>query len=354
QQKSTAILMFVTLTSPDARYDSLFLANYATINLKDQLARLPGVGNVLVFGAGQYSMRVWLHPHKLQARALTTQDVGNALKGQTQQVAAGQLGMPPSPDTQPFQFTLDVAGRFDEVAQFENIVVKTASDGQMTYLRDVARVELGAQTYSQVFTLNGKPAAGIGIYQTLEANALNVAGEVKAQMAKAAKSFPQGLIYGVPFDTTTFVRASIDEVYKTLFEAGILVLIVIVFFLQDWRAMLVPTTTVPVTIIGAFAGMAALGFTVNLSTLFAIVLAIGIVVDDAIVVVEGAAHHIERGIPAKEAAIKAMDELFGPIIGITLVLMSVFLPAAFIPGLTGKMFAQFALVIAATAFLSAV
>src|SRR5712691_506921 len=354
QQKSTAVLMFVTLTSPDARYDSLFLANYATINLKDQLARLPGVGNVLVFGAGQYSMRVWLDPNRLQARSLTTQDVVDALKGQNQQVAAGQLGMPPSPDTQPFQFTLDVAGRLDEVAQFEDIVVKTASDGQMTRLRDVARVELGAQTYSQAFTLNGKPAAGIGIYQTLQANALTVAGEVKAQMAKAAKGFPQGLTYGVPFDTTTFVRASIDEVYKTLLEAGILVLIVILFFLQDWRAMLVPATTVPVTIIGAFAGMAALGFTVNLSTLFAIVLAIGIVVDDAIVVVEGAAHHIERGLPAKAAAIRAMDELFGPIIGITLVLMSVFLPAAFIPGLTGKMFAQFALVIAATALLSAV
>jgi len=354
QQKSTAVLMFVTLTSPDARYDSLFLANYATINLKDQLARLPGVGNVLVFGAGQYSMRVWLDPNRLQARSLTTQDVVDALKGQNQQVAAGQLGMPPSPDTQPFQFTLDVAGRLDEVAQFEDIVVKTASDGQMTRLRDVARVELGAQTYTQAFTLNGKPAAGIGIYQTLQANALTVAGEVKAQMAKAAKGFPQGLTYGVPFDTTTFVRASIDEVYKTLLEAGILVLIVILFFLQDWRAMLVPATTVPVTIIGAFAGMAALGFTVNLSTLFAIVLAIGIVVDDAIVVVEGAAHHIERGLPAKAAAIRAMDELFGPIIGITLVLMSVFLPAAFIPGLTGKMFAQFALVIAATALLSAV
>jgi len=354
QQKSTAILMFVTLTSPDSRYDSLFLANYATINVKDQLARLPGVGNVLVFGAGQYSMRVWLDPNRLQARSLTTQDVVDALKGQNQQVAAGQLGMPPSPDTQPFQLTLDVAGRLDQVSQFEDIVVKTASDGQMTRLRDVARVELGAQTYSQAFTLNGKPAAGIGIYQTLQANALTVAGEVKAQMAKAAKGFPQGLTYGVPFDTTTFVRASIDEVYKTLLEAGILVLIVILFFLQDWRAMLVPATTVPVTIIGAFAGMAALGFTVNLSTLFAIVLAIGIVVDDAIVVVEGAAHHIERGLPAKAAAIRAMDELFGPIIGITLVLMSVFLPAAFIPGLTGKMFAQFALVIAATALLSAV
>ena len=354
QQKSTAVLMFVALTSPDARYDSLYLANYATINLKDQIARLPGVGNVNVFGAGQYSMRIWLDPNKLQARSLTTQDVINALKGQNQQVAAGQLGMPPSPATQPFQYTLDIAGRLDEVAQFENIVVKTAQDGQMTHLRDVARVELGAQTYSQVFTLNGKPAAGIGIYQTLQANALVVAGEVKTLMANASKTFPPGLTYVVPFDTTTFVRASINEVYKTLIEAGLLVLIVILVFLQDWRAMLVPATTVPVTIIGAFAGMAALGFTVNLSTLFAIVLAIGIVVDDAIVVVEGAAHHIERGMPSKEAAIQAMNELFGPIIGITLVLMSVFLPAAFIPGLTGQMFAQFALVIAATALLSAI
>jgi HAE1 family hydrophobic/amphiphilic exporter-1 len=354
QQKSTAVLQFVTLTSPDGRYDSLFLANYATINLRDQLSRLPGVGNVNVFGAGQYSMRVWLDPNRLQARSLTTQDVINALKGQNQQVAAGQLGMPPSPSTQPFQYTLDIAGRLDQVSQFENIVVKTEQNGQMTHLRDVARVELGAQTYSQIFTLNGKPAAGIGIYQTLEANALNVAGEVSALMAKVSKTFPEGLAYSIPFDTTTFVRASIAEVYKTLFEAAILVLIVILIFLQDWRAMLVPMTTVPVTIIGAFAAMAALGFSVNLSTLFAIVLAIGIVVDDAIVVVEGAAHHIERGQSAKQAAITAMDELFGPIIGITLVLMSVFLPAAFIPGLTGKMFAQFALVIAATALLSAI
>ena len=354
QQKSTAILEFVTLTSPDGRYDSLFLANYATINLQPELARLPGVGQVNIFGAGQYSMRVWLDPNKLYARSLTTQDVVDALKGQNQQVTAGQLGMPPTPSTQPFQYTLDIATRLDDVSQFENIVVKTEKNGQMTYLRDVARVELGAQTYSQVFTLNGKPGAGIGIFQTLEANALTVAGDVAAKMAQLSKSFPQGLTYTIPFNTTTFVRASIEEVWKTLFEAAILVLIVIVVFLQDWRAMLVPMTTVPVTIIGAFAGMAALGYTVNLSTLFAIILAIGIVVDDAIVVVEGAAHHIERGLSGKEAAIQAMNELFGPIIGITLVLMSVFLPAAFIPGLTGQMFAQFALVIAATALLSAI
>ncbi len=354
QQKSTAILQFVTLTSPDARYDSLFLANYATITLQPELARLPGVGQVNIFGAGQYSMRIWLDPNKLYALSLTTEDVVNALNGQNQQVTAGQLGMPPGPDTQAFQYTLDIAARLDDVSQFENIVVKTEQNGQMVYLRDVGRVELGAQTYSQVFTLNGKPSAGIGVYQTLEANALDVAGEVATKMAQLSKNFPQGLSYTMPLDTTTFVRASINEVWKTLFEAAILVLIVIVVFLQDWRAMLVPMTTVPVTMIGAFAAMAALGFTVNMSTLFAIVLAIGIVVDDAIVVVEGAAHHIERGVAAKEAAIRAMDELIGPIIGITLVLMAVFLPAAFIPGLSGKMFAQFALVIAATALLSAI
>src|SRR6266851_169279 len=354
QQKSTAILQFVTLTSPDERYDSLFLANYATISLQPELARLPGVGQVNIFGAGQYSMRIWLDPNKLYARSLTTEDVVNALKGQNQQVTAGQLGMPPGPNTQAFQYTLDIAGRFDDVSQFENVVVKTEANGQMVHVRDVGRVELGAQTYSQIFTLNGKPAAGIGIFQTLEANALDVAGEVAKKMDQLAKSFPPGLVYSIPFDTTTFVRESIKEVWKTLFEAAILVLIVIVVFLQDWRAMLVPMTTVPVTIIGAFAAMAALGFTINLSTLFAIVLAIGIVVVDAIVVVEGAAHHIERGLPPKQAAIQAMNELFGPIIGITLVLMSVFLPAAFIPGLTGKMFTQFALVIAATALLSAI
>src|SRR5919201_1409796 len=354
QQRSTAILQFVTLTSPDDRYDSLFLANYATITLQPELARLPGVGQVNILGAGEYSMRIWLDPNKLYARSLTTQDVVNALKGQNQQVTAGQLGMPPAPNTQAFQYTLDIATRFDDVSQFENVVVKTEQNGRMVYVRDVGRVELGAQTYSQIFTLNGKPAAGIGIFQTLEANALDVAGEVAAKMEQLKKSFPPGLAYTIPFDTTTFVRESIKEVWKTLFEAAILVLIVIVVFLQDWRAMLVPMTTVPVTIIGAFAAMAALGFTINLSTLFAIVLAIGIVVDDAIVVVEGAAHNIEQGMNGHDAAIKAMDALFGPIIGITLVLISVFLPAAFLPGLTGRMYAQFALVIAATALLSAI
>ncbi len=354
QKRSTAILLFVTLTSPDGRYDSLYLANYATINLKDELARLPGVGNVNVFGAGQYSMRIWLDPEKLKARSLNAQDVVISLQQQSQEVTAGQVGIPPTPPGVNFQYTIDIQGRLSDPDQFANVIVKTGDNGQITRLSDVGRVELGAQTYSQNFTLDGKQAAGIAIYQSPGANALDVEHAVKTRMEVLAKDFPQGLVYSVPFDTTVFVNASIHEVYKTLIEAGVLVLVVIMVFLQDWRAMLIPATTVPVTIVGAFALMWALGFTVNFSTLFAIVLSIGIVVDDAIVVVEGAAHNIEQGMSGHDAAVKAMDELLGPIIGITLVLMSVFLPAAFLPGLTGRMYAQFALVIAATALLSAI
>jgi HAE1 family hydrophobic/amphiphilic exporter-1 len=354
QKRSTSILLFVTLTSPKATYDSLFLSNYATISIRDELSRLPGVGNVTVFGAGQYSMRVWLDPNKLQVRGLMPQDVIQAIQQQSQQVTAGQVGAPPTPQGQAFQYTLNVNGRLDDTSEFEDIIVKTGNSGDVTRVRDVGWVELGAQTYSQVFALNKRPAAGIGVFQTPGANALEVEKAVEKKMAELALAFPQDIKYDTPFDTTKFVSASIAEVYKTLIEAGLLVLIVILVFLQDWRAMLVPATTVPVTIIGAFAAMAALGFTINLSTLFAIVLAIGIVVDDAIVVVEGAAHNIELGMSGHDAAIKAMDVLFAPIVGITLVLISVFLPASFLPGLTGRMYAQFALVIAATALLSAI
>jgi hydrophobic/amphiphilic exporter-1 (mainly G- bacteria), HAE1 family len=356
QKQSTAVLMFLALTSPDKRFDSLFLANYGVINLQNELARLPGVGNVTVYGAGQYAMRVWMNPNLLQSFGLTPEDVVKAIQQQSQEVTAGVIGMPPAPKGQNFQYTVNVAGRFDDVRQFENIVVKAdnANGGQITRIKDIGRVELGAQTYSQSFTLNNLPSAGIGIYLLPAANALDVAKLVRARMDQLAKNFPPGLVYSVPFDTTVFVQASIKEVYITLIEAGVLVLIVILVFLQDWRATLVPATTVPVTIIGAFAAMAALGFTVNLSTLFALVLVIGIVVDDAIVIVEGVARHIEGGMPRREAAVKAMGELFGPIIGITLVLMSVFLPAAFLPGLTGQLYQQFALVIAATALISAI
>jgi hydrophobic/amphiphilic exporter-1 (mainly G- bacteria), HAE1 family len=354
QKRSTAILLFVTLTSPNKTYDSLFLSNYATISIRDELSRLPGVGNVTVFGAGQYSMRVWLDPNKLQVRNLMPQDVINAIQQQSQQVTAGQIGMPPTPPGQTFQLTLNVNGRLDDKVQFEDIIVKIGNSGDVTRVRDVGWVELGAQTYSQMFSLNNKPATGIGVFQAPGANALEVERAVEKKMAALAKGFPQDIKYDTPFDTTKFVSESIKEVYKTLIEAGLLVLVVILIFLQDWRAMLVPATTVPVTIIGAFAAMAALGFTVNISTLFAIVLAIGIVVDDAIVVVEGAAHNIERGMSGHDAAVSAMDALFAPIIGITLVLISVFLPSAFLPGLTGRMYSQFALVIAATALLSAI
>ena len=339
QKLSTAVLLFVTLTSTDGRYDSLYLANYATINLKDELARLPGVGNVLVFGAGQYSMRIWLDPDKLKARSLNAQEVVQSLQQQSERVAAGQVGMPPAPPSVDFQYTIDVLGRLNDVGEFEDVIVKTGANGEVTRLRDVARVELGAQTYSQIFTLNGKPAAGIGVFQLPGANALQVEKAVKAKMAELARVFPQGLASATPFDTTVFVNESIREVYKTLIEAAVLVLLVTSIFLQDWRAMLIPATTVPVTIIGAFAAMWALGFTVNFSTLFAIVLSIGIVVDDAIVVVENASRNVERGMNGHDAAIQAMKELLGPIIGITLVLMSAFLPAAFLPGLTGRMYA---------------
>jgi hydrophobic/amphiphilic exporter-1 (mainly G- bacteria), HAE1 family len=354
KKRSTAPLLFVILTSPDNSYDGLYLANYATIHLVDELSRLPGVGEVKQFGAGQYSMRIWLDPDKLKARSLNAQDVVNALQSQSEEVAAGQVGMPPTPPGVEFQYTIDLQGRLADVGEFENVIVKTGNSGEVTRVRDIGRVELGAQSYSQAFTLDGKPGAGMGVFQTPGANALDVERAVQAKMRTLARGFPQGVVYSTPYDTTVFVNASIREVYKTLFAAAVLVLIVILVFLQDWRAMLVPATTVPVTIVGAFAAMWALGFGVNFSTLFAIVLAIGIVVDDAIIVVEAAAYNIERGMSGHDAAIRAMDTLLAPIIGITLVLMSVFLPAAFLPGLTGRIYAQFALVIAATALLSAI
>jgi hydrophobic/amphiphilic exporter-1 (mainly G- bacteria), HAE1 family len=356
QKKNTAILQFVVLDSPTGQYDSLFMSNYATINLTNVLARLPGVGSVSVFGTGNYSMRIWMDPEKLHSFGLQSKDVIDAIRQQNQNIAAGQVGMPPAPSDTQFQYTINVQSRLDQPEQFGSIIVKdqTAQGGRLVYVRDVARIELGSQTYSQEFHLDGKPAAGIAIFQTPESNSLEVAKEIRNSMAEMSRRFPAGLHYSIPYDTTTFVKDSITEVYKTLYQAGILVLIVILLFLQNFRATLVPATTVPVTIIGAFAGMAALGFTVNLSTLFGIVLAIGIVVDDAIVIVEGVTKYIERGLSGHDSAIRAMNELIGPIIGITLVLMAVFVPAAFVPGLTGNMFAQFALVIAATALISAV
>src|SRR5262249_41804537 len=272
--------------------------------------------------------------------------------------AAGQVGTPPTAPGQDYQLTVNVPGALSDVTQFEDIIVKTDTTAggsrSITHLRDVARVELGAQTYSQSFTMDGKPAAGIAIYQLPDANALDVARAVQTKVRQMSRDFPAGLKYSIPFDTTKFVSASIHEVYRTLFEAGVLVLVVILVFLQNWRATLVPATTVPVTIIGAFAAMAAMGFSINVLTLLSLVLAIGIVVDDAIVVVEGVSQNMERGQTPHDASIGAMRELLGPIIGITLVLMAVFLPAAFLPGVTGQMYRQFALVIAPTALISAI
>jgi HAE1 family hydrophobic/amphiphilic exporter-1 len=354
KKQSTNIIMFVVLTSPEGRYDSLYLANYGTLRIRDELARINGVGDVSVVGAGSYSMRVWLDPPRLKARNLTAQDVFSAIAEQNIQVAAGQIGQPPVPPTQKFQFTVTTLGRLTTVAEFEDIIVKS-EEGRITRVRDIARVELGSQVYDQFFQKNGMPGAGIAVFQLPGANALDVADQVRVAMERLRPSFPQGMIYEIPFDTTRFVRQAIREVYRTLIEAGILVLIVILMFLQDWRAVLVPATTVPVTLIGAFAGLAMFGFTINLLTLFGLVLAIGIVVDDAIVIVENAVHHIDSdNLAPREATIKAMDEVTGPVIGITLVLMAVFLPSAFLGGITGQLYRQFALTIAIIAGISAI
>lgn len=365
QQKSTAVLQFITLTAENNEYDGLFLNNYAAINMENELERLPGVGNVTVFGSGTYAMRIWLNPQKMLAYHLNPSDVMNAISSQNKEVAAGQLAAPPAVGQPAYQLTVNVPGQLIDPKEFADIIIKTeatqanqsansSTSSRIVRIRDVGRVELGSSSYSQFTQLNGKPAAAIGIYQLPGANALTVAKSVREMVEKMSQKFPPGLKYSIPFDTTMFVKASVDEVYKTLFEAGILVLVVILLFLQNARATLVPATTVPVTIIGAFFAMLMIGYSINLLTLFALVLAIGIVVDDAIVIVEGVTQHIEKGTPPKLSAITAMSELLGPILGITLVLMAVFVPAGFMPGLTGSMYAQFAMIIAATAFISAV
>ncbi|NBU74850.1 MAG: hydrophobe/amphiphile efflux-1 family RND transporter, partial [Planctomycetes bacterium] len=354
KKQSSNIILAISLTSPSKKYDGLFLSNYATLRLRDELSRVDGVGEVMVRGVGAYAMRIWLDPDRLASHQLTTQDVTAALSRQNVQVAAGQIGQPPSPDGQRFQMTVTTLGRLSDPAQFEGIVVKSGNTGQIVYLRDVARIELGAQNYDSFASRNGMDAANLLVYQLPGSNAIDVAHAVHVAMEKIKPSLPEGMEYSIPFDTTKFVEAAIHEVYKTLFEAGVLVLIVILVFLQSWRALLIPATTVPVTIIGAFAFMPALDFSVNMLTLFGLVLAIGIVVDDAIVIVENATHHIENGMAPRDATIQAMNEVTGPVMAITLVLMAVFLPTAFMGGITGQLYRQFALTIAATAFISAV
>jgi HAE1 family hydrophobic/amphiphilic exporter-1 len=354
KKKSTAIVQLITLTSPDERFDDVYMRNYAVLRIKDELARIPGVGDVTILGGADYSMRVWLDPNALESRSLTTQDVVAAVQEQNVQVAAGQIGQPPVPAGQSFQYIINTLGRLEDARQFEEIVVKTGEEGRTVRLGDVARVELGAQNYDMFSTLSGQTTAALAIYQLPGANALELAASVESTMERLAESFPEGLQWSIPFDTTIFVEDSIGEVYTTLWQAAVLVFLVIFVFLQDWRASLVPGATIPVSLIATFAVMAALGFSVNLTTLFGLVLAIGIVVDDAIVVVENTSRHIENGTEPRQAAILAMEEVTGPVIATTLVLLAVFVPTAFLPGITGQLYRQFGLTISAATIFSSI
>lgn len=355
QKQSPSILQVVTLTSPDGQYDDLYLSNFAQLNVRDEIARLPGVGSCSTYGAASYSMRIWLDAPRMRSLDLTTMDVVQAIQNQNVQVAAGQVGGMPAPDTQAFQLTVQVPGRLASVDEFGDIIIKTVSGpaGRVVRVRDVARAELGGETYNVFAQANGKPATLVLVYLLPGANSLEVAQRVEATMDELSKDFPQGIEWSVSYDTSRFVSAAVDEVYATLIEAAILVLIVILLFLQDWRATLVPATVIPITILGGFIAMVALGFSVNLVTLFGIILAIGIVVDDAIIVVEGAAHEMEQGADSRTATVRAMQKLFGAIVGVTLVLACVFIPASMLSGISGALYRQFALIIAATAFLSA-
>jgi multidrug efflux pump len=366
KKKSPSILLCVNLvadeeTDPETgkkhyKYDQLYLSNYATIQVKDTLARVKGVGDVTFLGPRDYSMRIWLDPQKLAARNMTAGDVVKAIKEQNLQVAAGRLGQPPAPNGIDFQLTINTQGRLAEVGDFEKIVVKTGDDGAVTYLRDVTRnmqgVELGAKNYDVSSYLDGQPSATLAIFQLPGSNALETANAVRQEMEKLKERFPAGLSYRIVYDTTVFVNESIHDVYKTLFEAIILVLLVVLVFLQNWRATIIPMIAVPVSLIGTFAVMAALGFSLNNLSLFGLVLAIGIVVDDAIVVVENVERNMSLGLNPREASIQAMNEVTGPVVAIGLVLTAVFVPTALISGISGQFYRQFALTIAASTLIS--
>src|SRR5690349_951584 len=354
KKKSPMILLCVNLLSPDKRYDQLYLSNYATIQVKDALARLPGVGDVSFLGARDYSMRIWLDPTALASRGMTAADVLKALQEQNVQVAAGRIGQPPAPAGIDFQYTVNTLGRLLDPEQFGQIVVKTGAHGEVTRLTDVGRVELGAKNYDVGSYLDGEESVTLAVFQLPGANALATAESVRAEMERLKGRFPEGMEYRVVYDTTVFVNESIHEVYKTLFEAFILVFIVVLVFLQDWRATLLPMIDVPVSLVGTLFVMGLLGFSLNNLSLFGLVLAIGIVVDDAIVVVENVERWMATGLPPREATIKALDEITGPVIAITLVLSSVFIPTAFIAGISGQFYRQFALTIAASTIISAI
>ena len=331
--------MVVHLTSPDDRYDMLYMSNYAEQNVKDELQRIQGVGQVRLFGAGEYSMRVWLDPNKLAALSLNPGDVVSAIRAQNQQAAAGSLGAQPT-GTSEFQWLINVKGRLIDEAEFEKIIVKTGQSGQITRLKDVARVELGADYYTLRSLLNNRPAAALPIFQAPGSNAIEISDNVRATMDRLSATFPQGLEYDIVYDPTVFVRGSIDAVVNTLLEAVLLVVLVVVLFLQTWRASIIPLVAVPISLVGTFAFMHLMGFSLNALSLFGLVLAIGIVVDDAIVVVENVERNIERGLSPIEATQQAMKEVTGPIVATTLVLAAVFIPTAFMSGLTGQFYRQ--------------
>ena len=353
EKASASLTMVVHLYSPKKTHDTAYLSNYADIYVKDQLARLDGVGDVKLFGGGQYSMRVWLNPDALAARNLTAMDVVQALREQNQQVAAGSLGAQPAANDSQFQILLNVQGRLESIEEFDQVIIKVGEQGQLTRLKDVARVDLGQNSYSLRASLDGQPALAIPIFQRPDANAIELSNQVRSTMETLSKDFPAGIEYDVAYDPTIFVRDSIDAVITTLLEAIILVVFVVVLFLQTWRASIIPLIAVPVSLIGTFAVMQWIGISINTLSLFGLVLAIGIVVDDAIVVVENVERHIEAGLSPLQATREAMNEVTGPIIAIALVLCAVFIPTAFITGLSGQFYQQFALTIAISTVISA-
>jgi len=353
KKKSPSVLMIVNLFSPDKSRDNLYLSNYATIQLKDELSRLNGVGDITYIGQRDYSMRLWLDPDKMAYRGLTTADVVRTIEQQNTQVAAGQIGQPPIDSGQVYQFTMSTMGRLVEVEQFGDMILKTDPQGRFVRLRDVANIELGALVYNQTCTLDGQPSVALSIYQLPGSNALDVAQQVREKMSELKLRFPDGVDYAIVYDTTPFIEESINEVFKTLRDAVALVAIVVLLFLQNWRSAIIPLVAVPVAVVGTFAVMAGMGFSLNNLTLFGLVLAIGIVVDDAIVVVEAVEHHIEHGLSPRDATLKAMEQVSGPVIAVGLVLSAVFIPCAFISGITGQFFRQFALTIAVSTLISA-
>src|SRR5512136_2029329 len=352
-KSTSAPLIVFALFSPNGTYDNIFLANYCYININDQMTRVPGIASVTIFGAGQYAMRLWVKPDQLAKLGITIPEIITAVQQQNTVNPAGQIGGEPVPAGQEFTYAVRSQGRLENEKEFGNIVIRANSDGSLVRVKDVGRIELGAQSYSMIGRLNGKPAAVIALYQLPGTNAIAAADGAKKVMADLKERFPADLDYVVALDTTLAVTEGIKEIVKTLYEALILVIIVVFIFLQGWRATLIPLLAVPVSLVGTFVFFPLLGFSINTLSLFGLVLAIGLVVDDAIVVVEIVEHHIEHGLSPKEAALKGMQEVSGPVVAIAIILASVFLPTAFIPGITGRLYQQFAATIAVSVIISA-